>query len=429
MKIAFRVDSSTAIGTGHTMRCVALALALVNQGKNLKKGTPVSSKSIQFLFRSQAGDLVHWIEQCGFETKQLDGDTMNDELVGLEQFFKSEKQAFDWLIVDHYGIDSDWEKRLQPFVKKILVIDDMPNRKHSASYLLDQNWINLNEGEKAYQPHVSPNCTLWLGPRYALLRKEFAVNHVKARDQRISTQEKAPERLLIFFGGSDPTGETLPMLKIVQTLIKTNQLPPLEIDVIAGDANPLKSEIEAFCQSQSHITFHGQTESMADLMLKADWAMGAGGVATWERLCLGLPAFVIAVAENQIQLSKSVAESAKAQIFLGLSERYQDEIPPTLDPSPAEGGGEKNSQRNELESNMLFPLTSGLPSPLAGEGAGWGGHPVATHGRIKEALIHYFHNTELRFKMSLAGLSLVDGMGAARIADLMEQANEPRRRL
>ena len=384
MKIAFRVDSSTEIGTGHTIRCVALALALVNQGKNLKKGTPVSSKSIQFLFRSQAGDLAHWLEQCGFDIKQLDGDTLNEELVCLEQFFKSEKQAFDWLVVDHYGIDSDWEKRLQPFVKKILVIDDLPNRKHAASYLLDQNWINLNEGEKAYRPHVPPACTLWLGPRYALLRKEFAVNHVKARDRRISTKEKAPERLLIFFGGSDPTDETLPMLKIVQALIQTNQLPALEIDVIAGDANPLKSEIETFCRTLSHVAFHCQTDTMADFMLKADWAIGAGGVATWERLCLGLPAFVIAVAENQIQLSKNVAESAKAQIFLGLSERYK--------------GPSQNL-------------------------------PIATEEVIKESLIRHFNQAQARHAMSLAGLSLVDGMGAARIADLMEQAYEPRKRL
>jgi UDP-2,4-diacetamido-2,4,6-trideoxy-beta-L-altropyranose hydrolase len=384
MKIAFRVDSSTQMGTGHTMRCVALALALMNQGKNLKKGTPVSTKNIHFLFRSQVGTLAEWIEQCGFTVKQLDVQNEAEEIVYLEAFLKAEKQAFDWLVVDHYELGFDWEKKLQPLVKNILALDDQPNRKHAASYLLDQNWVKLSEGEQAYQPYIPNNSTLWLGPRYALLRREFALNHMKARDYRMATQGKAAERVLVFFGGTDPTGETIPMLHLLQELISEKHIPQVHIDVVTGIANPAQDSIAALCEKHTNLSFHCQVENMAELMLKADWAIGAGGVSTWERLCLGLPAFVLAVADNQVLLSKTAAETAKAQVFLGLSERYK--------------GQNK-------------------------------GCATATPELIKESIIHHFNNVEFRFKMSLTGLSLVDGMGAARIADLMEKAHEPRRRL
>ena len=39
--------------------------------------------------------------------------------------------------------------------------------------------------------------------------------------------------------------------------------------------------------------------NLAKLMVNSDIAIGAGGVTTLERMCVGLPSIVISIAENQ----------------------------------------------------------------------------------------------------------------------------------
>ena len=81
---------------------------------------------------------------------------------------KALDQKPDWLVVDHYALDEQWEKRLRPFVQNIFVIDDLADRAHDCDLLLDQN---LHQGlEQRYRGLLSPACTTLLGPKYALLR-------------------------------------------------------------------------------------------------------------------------------------------------------------------------------------------------------------------------------------------------------------------
>ena len=48
---------------------------------------------------------------------------------------------------------------------------------------------------------------------------------------------------------------------------------------------------------------------MAELMNAADLALGAGGTTTWERLALGLPSIVTAIADNQIEICENCARA------------------------------------------------------------------------------------------------------------------------
>ena len=58
---------------------------------------------------------------------------------------------------------------------------------------------------------------------------------------------------------------------------------------------------------------------MAQLMAEADLAIGAGGSTSWERCCLGLPALLVALADNQVDIAKAL-DSAGACIYLGTKE-------------------------------------------------------------------------------------------------------------
>ena len=68
---------------------------------------------------------------------------------------------------------------------------------------------------------------------------------------------------------------------------------------MVGTANPHKADILLLCEALPEARFHWNVTAMAKLMAEADLAIGAGGTTTWERCCLGLPAVLLIVADNQ----------------------------------------------------------------------------------------------------------------------------------
>lgn len=300
--IVFRVDSSTLIGSGHLMRCLTLA----GQLKKAKK------TDIAFVSRDLEGNLNHLIKNSGYRLFVLPRVDTSEELTGYEKWL-TVTQAFDadetkqllqgvtvdYLIIDDYALDEIWENLLRPYVNKIMVIDDLANRRHNCDILLDQNYYC--DMESRYTGIVPVNCLLLLGPQYALLREEFFDVRKKMRNR-----DGNIKNILISFGGSDLTNETMKALKAVESL----QRKDIQVNIVVGASNKNKESIEAYCQQHENMQYFCQVSNMAQLMNEADLAIGAGGATTWERCFLGLPAIVIAIADNQVRICEDCARSA-----------------------------------------------------------------------------------------------------------------------
>jgi UDP-2,4-diacetamido-2,4,6-trideoxy-beta-L-altropyranose hydrolase len=299
MHIAFRADASSQIGTGHFMRCLTLADALKQRGAHCR-----------FISRQLPAHLAEMLSGRGHEFAQLSapaGASDSDELthaawLGVGQRTDAHETStvlsdghWDWLVVDHYAIDRRWESRLRSVVGQIMVIDDLADRQHDCDVLLDQNYYL--QMESRYSGRVPTHCRLLLGPRYALLREEF--RHWRAG---ISPRRGPVQRLLVFFGGVDADNCTGQALKALRNLDDCE----LAVDVVIGASHPNRGQIESMC-ADAHYSCHVQTQRMAELMAGADLAIGAGGSATWERCCLGLPCITLCTAENQ---SKQVEHAA-----------------------------------------------------------------------------------------------------------------------
>jgi len=313
MSIAIRVDASLKIGSGHVMRCLALADQLRQRGKK-----------VVFVCRDHLGNLIDMIENKGYSVARLPrpvtdfsadpGDPPHGEWVGVswsrdafETIASMGDEKTEWLIVDHYGLDYRWQQHMRSHVGAIMVIDDLADRRHCCDILLDQN-MNRDMATR-YDSLTPKQCRKLIGPRYALLRPEFAAarNNLRNRNGTL-------KKVLVFFGAVDPTNQTEKALQALSGM----SAHELRVDVVVGNRNPHRDRIQEICDAHDGFSLHCQVENMAELMASADLAVGAGGTTTWERCAVGLPAVVIAVAENQLELSECGA-AAGLFVYLGTS--------------------------------------------------------------------------------------------------------------
>lgn len=290
----FRADASSDLGTGHVMRCATLADALRERGAETG-----------FLCRDVKGNLISWLQAKGHRVEVLADPEDWGADARQTSTFLDRVGPIDWLVVDHYALDARWEKALRPHVQRLMVIDDLANRPHSCDLLLDQNLCEAADAR--YEGLLNEDCERLLGPRYALLRPEFVEQRPDA-----TSRDGQVRRLLISFGGSDPTGETIKALEALRLL------PPIPTDVLIGPANPWRRQIEELASHLPLVTCRPPSDRVADLMVQADLCLGSGGSTNWERCCLGLPGLVITVAANQEEATRVLAESG-AILSLGPS--------------------------------------------------------------------------------------------------------------
>ena len=290
MKVAIRVDASASIGSGHMARCLCIADLLRARGAEIhflclevpqhlaehidsqNYGLTVLPPSLVF---AQTAPQAPWSahRQC---------DDANFSISALAN------SEWDWLIVDHYGLDYLWEMQLIRSAKRLMAIDDL-GRQHTCDLLLDQNL----QADPASRYEASTVGKKLLGPHYALLRPEFAV----AREQA-KPRDGAVKRLHVFMGGMDADNATAKMLRAIDRL----QRPNIQLDVVIGVAHPARDAIKSYCDARPGTSCHIQVSNMAELLVHADLAVGAGGSATWERCALGVPTFAVQLAQNQHDL-------------------------------------------------------------------------------------------------------------------------------
>lgn len=299
MRVLFRADASLQMGTGHVMRCLTLADALRADGAE-----------ISFICRQLEGNLIEFIIAKGYRVHALstgsegnlsstDEDaTVHADWLGATQAediqtCRSIVQQYqpDWLIVDHYALDERWEHALKDDCRKLMVIDDLADRKHCCDLLLDQTY---GRKDIDYRPLVPDNCKLLLGAQYALLRPEFALWREYSLKRRSEPELK---KLLVSLGGADADNYTG---QVLQALSDCHLPEAFEILVVMGPSSPHMDSVKKLAAALPYQTeVVCNVSNMAELMANADLAIGAAGATTWERCCVGLPTIQTVIAANQ----------------------------------------------------------------------------------------------------------------------------------
>jgi len=273
--LILRADAGPQIGTGHVMRCLALAEPW------LQAGSGVAMVAAQL-----PATLANRINISGIKLQMLSaapgGEADAKELAQI-----AKKQNADWVVVDGYHFDADYQRALKKAGLRVLFFDDFGHAKHyCADFVLNQN---LGAGENLY-PSRESQTRLLLGTRFVQLRNEFS----KWRDWRRTISLHA-KKVLVTLGGSDSENVTLKAVRAIR------QIPDLkcEATIVIGGGNPHGEELKSAAQNSPAIRILQNAGNMPELMAEADLAIAAGGTTAWELAFMGLPELMIVMADNQ----------------------------------------------------------------------------------------------------------------------------------
>lgn len=302
--LLFRVDASVEIGTGHVMRCIALANAWI-----------AASGAVRFLCASVTPATEARMRAIGSVSMlNVQRGTEADASATTAAYADSHAS---WIVADGYCFGSEWQRQVKARSARVLVFDDYVHAdRYFCDVLLNQN---LHATPELY-PLVESYTQLLLGTRYALLRPEFS--EWRPWERTVRTEAN---RILVTLGGSDPANVTEMVLSAL------GQVGGCELHVVIGGSNPHRAALNRLVAENSslvHLTV--DATNMGELMAWADVAVSAAGTTSWELAFMGLPSVIVSLVRNQDEIAAALA-SAGVAINLGrfgesTSDRLKDAV-------------------------------------------------------------------------------------------------------
>jgi len=231
MNVIFRADANAQMGTGHLMRCLALAQAWQDASGHPIFVMAAEPSTIESRLKSEEIEIIHLSAQPGSI-----GDAIQTAHLARER-------EATWVVVDGYHFDSAYQTGIKDAGLKFMAIDDCGDAKHYfADIVLNQN---LHADEALYV-NKEPYTRLLLGTRYVLLRKEF----LKWRGWKREIPEVGGN-VLVTMGGGDPDNVTL---KVIQALNQMDS-PELKVKVVVGPSNRHVKELQAASRKPQYTFF------------------------------------------------------------------------------------------------------------------------------------------------------------------------------
>ena len=278
--ILFLADAGPTVGGGHVMRSLTLAQALAAEGATC------------VFLATPAAQAV--LEAFGGEIARIDIDPPS--LAVLVEVAADHAQAFDAVVLDHYGLSAP-EHRAIAGGRPTLVIDDLANRPLAADLVLDSGPARRATD---YDGLIPPHAELLLGPNHAPVRPAFGA----LRKAALARRATAPKvgRILVSLGLTDVGAITGRVVDLMLPLTGQSIL-----DVVLGSGAPSLPALRALAAREPHLVLHVDSQEMPRLTLDADLAVGAGGSTSWERCVLALPTLLLMLADNQREASQALA--------------------------------------------------------------------------------------------------------------------------
>ena len=271
-RICIITDGGQQMGMGHVQQSTTLAKALRY------------AADVFFVTKSDE-HVVATIKEAGFDVRAL----MNDGQV----FAALQSTLPDVVLFDKIDVGVDLARRIRAELPSRLVIftNLTPANAYAHMVVLQRAAELSTDPDRRFRNEAFTDPTsgtdYFYGPRYWVLRPEFHAYRALGK-----TPRRPPRRILLAFGGSDPTNLTSAVLD--QLLGSETHYT---IDAILGLHFSYQEAVERTLQNHNErrhaVTLHRNVSNVADLMYAADLAITAAGMSMFEALCVGTPVIVI----------------------------------------------------------------------------------------------------------------------------------------
>lgn len=301
--LLFRVDATHEMGIGHVMRCLVIAEAWMKKDLG----------PVYFISSSLNDKMKSLVEKANIKLCTIqcnDPGSTEDALATIELIRKLNS---DWVVVDGYQFNHQYQECLKNHNVKFLFFDDFGHCDH---YVAD---IVLNRGFFANQVDYTnrePYTKLLLGHTYSLIRNDF----IDAASEK-ERDAKQVGKILVTIGGSDPKNVTVRVLEALDRLEQD-----LSIKVILGPLYRDQEELMKRSYAENHqVEMIHFTNRIVDYYKWADVAITAGGNSLYEMLYMGLPTITIKTASNQNAV-KIISEEYQATFYVGDEQQLSTEL-------------------------------------------------------------------------------------------------------
>jgi len=291
MTVIVRADAGVELGSGHIVRC-----------SSLLKRLGFDPESVLLLTRSLTPGLRKIVDSIGWQVRDIGNADSEESDARATVMELDDLDDVDLLVVDHYQLSAVWEQTVRKLVRRLVVIDDLADRRHTCDVLIDPTITDVGSDRHMESAKAT---TMLLGPRYALLDPVYDTWIPRERNGSIRTW-------LVYLGGATSASDVLPLISAFDGM----DLPGVTMTIVLGRAFVGANEVRSAAESLGRVRILDWTDDMPTLLTEADCAIGAPGGAQWERCAMGVPTFTVLTTPNQ-ENDAAAFESVGATSHLG----------------------------------------------------------------------------------------------------------------
>jgi len=306
MNVLFKVNSNRVLGSGHFVRCLNLALELKRRKWN-----------VFYVYQELKPGHLQLLEINEIESLSLRDakDSYETEFNHISEFLISKHiTKLDWIVVDDYNSNANWDDAAKKYCKNLLVIDDLQSVQRNYDLLLDMNYRSRSFEKETTSKYE--NRSVLIGPEFALLDELYSPLQETAKN--ICRDDI--RSVFVNFGTLDVYSLTLRTVCIF-----LEKFSEIVLNVVVQESNSDMQKLKNLeLRNSDKLRLYISPDFLGDIMSENDFSIGAGGISLWERFALGLPAIVVSTSDNQSVPLQMLSDDLLVN-YLGGADEVSDE--------------------------------------------------------------------------------------------------------
>jgi|TARA_B100001964_G_scaffold122686_1_gene136038 UDP-2,4-diacetamido-2,4,6-trideoxy-beta-L-altropyranose hydrolase len=278
-EVIIRTNFSTKVGLGHLYRTKFLASKFKEQNYKvtfaLDNQINIGKKILNFQH------FFLYTKNSKFINQTRDAEILKEKI---------KKKNVKYIIVDDYRFDLKWEKFFYKKGEKVVVFDDLHNRKHLCDYIIDSRWLNIDSFASRYKNLVPKDCKRLLGPKYCLINPNFS---------KIKKKSKFLNLLLYFGGGGDFNFYTKFIIEFCSLIKNSAYKDKVIINIVIGPLSINYYKLNVLAKKNKFINLIKNNFDLSSVLSQTSLFFGTASSIINELNYLNIPSCLFSVSRNQ----------------------------------------------------------------------------------------------------------------------------------